>query len=96
VGSVELVFNSELNVRRHSVTGMVPEVIRDCDILARTSEGETTVAQVRDNIMRFRRHTFPPVLASAMRLRVFQTWGCPRAEVFDFRVYPAHADADTM
>lgn len=87
-GAVELVFNSDLNPRRHSVTGMIPEVVRDYDVVALTPAGEVTAARVRDNIMRFRRHSFPAVTVTGMRLRIFRTWGCPRAEVFDFRVYP--------
>ncbi|MBT3381676.1 MAG: FAD-dependent oxidoreductase [Lentisphaerae bacterium] len=88
VGAVELVFNSDLNPRRHAVTGMVPTVIRDYDVVAVTPNGEVTVAQGRENIMRFRRHAFAPVQASALRIRVFSTWGSPRAEILDFRVYP--------
>jgi hypothetical protein len=88
VASVELVFNSDLNVRRHDFKGsMYPELVRDYDVVALTEAGEETVVRVRENCQRFRRHSFAPLRAKGMRLVVYQTWGAPRAEVFDLRVY---------
>lgn len=84
VARVELVFNSDLNIRRHNFGGsMCASLVRDYDLVV----GDQTVCRVRDNAQRFRRHDFAPVLAENLRLVVYRTWGAPRAEVFDLRVY---------
>jgi hypothetical protein len=84
VARVEVVFNSDLNIRRHNFGGsMCPSLVRDYDVVV----GNDTVCRVRDNARRFRRHDFDPVLAKSLRLVVYRTWGSPRAEVFDLRAY---------
>ncbi|AKJ64573.1 FAD-dependent oxidoreductase [Kiritimatiella glycovorans] len=95
LGRIELVFNPELNTHRQSIrgeypvmeSGMYPELIRDYDIVADVKGKPVTVVRERGNIGRFRVHTIEPVTAQSLRLVVYATWGCPRAEVFDFRAY---------
>lgn len=88
IASAEVVFNSDLNVRRHNFAGsMYPSLVRDYDLVAQTADGPVVLERVRENSQRFRRHRFAPVLASGLRLVVYRTWGSPRAEVFDLRVY---------
>jgi hypothetical protein len=94
VASVEVVFNSDLNVRRHNFAGsMYPVLVRDYDLIALTDEGPVSAVRVRENCQRFRRHSFAPVLAKGLRLVVYRTWGAPRAEVFDVRAYGPAGEA---
>jgi hypothetical protein len=88
IASAEFVFNSDLNVRRHNLAGaMYPVLVRDYDLVVLTAAGPVVAVRARENSQRFRRHTFEPVLATGSRLVVHRTWGAPRAEVFDLRVY---------
>ncbi|MCF7837584.1 MAG: FAD-dependent oxidoreductase [Candidatus Marinimicrobia bacterium] len=87
VRRVELVFNTDLNTKRIDLSGMYPGLVRDYDVLAIEGSAAVAVVRERGNIMRFRRHTFEPVRATAVRLQVHGTWGGSCAEVFDARVY---------
>ncbi len=87
VASVELIFNSSLNTRRHAITGMHQELIKDYDVLAEVEGKAVCLIRERGNFLRFRRHTFDAVRADRLRLVVHATWGSPHAEVFDFRAY---------
>ncbi|MBI4977330.1 MAG: FAD-dependent oxidoreductase [Spirochaetes bacterium] len=85
--SVELVFNTNINIRRAYYHRVFEETIRDYDIEVLTDNGWQSVHAEADNIFRFRRHAITPVTAQAIRLSVHATWGHPTAEVFDMRVY---------
>ncbi len=89
VASVELVFNSALDRKRHAIIGMHPELVKDYDVLAEVDGRTVCLVRERGNILRFRRHAFTPVRANCLRLVVHATWGHPHAEVFDFRAYGA-------
>ncbi|OGV73965.1 MAG: hypothetical protein A3K19_22880 [Lentisphaerae bacterium RIFOXYB12_FULL_65_16] len=85
--SVELVFNADLNTKRHDVSGMYPELVKDYDVLADVGGKTVCLVKERGNILRFRRHAFAAVSARSLRLVVYATWGRPHAEVFDVRAY---------
>jgi len=87
IAAVEIVFHTDLNTQRHDITGMHP-VVRDYELLALTAEGERPLVREEGNILRFRRHTFQPLLARGVRLIVYSAWNTRYAEVFDLRVYP--------
>ena len=93
VRSVELVFNSALDRKRHAIAGMHPELVKDYDVLAEVEGTTVCLVRERGNFLRFRRHAFSPVKANRLRLVVHATWGSPHAEVFDFRAYGAEGVA---
>ena len=87
IGRIELVFNSDLNTRRHSLGKMYPELVKDYEIRIIKDKKEISLFCVQGNIMRLRKHSFKPVEAEAVKLVIHGTWGSPFAEVFDFRAY---------
>jgi len=64
-----------------------PETVRDYDLQLVHGTGVLTVASVRGNYQRFRRHRFPVHPATALRLVVHATNGDPSARVFEIRAY---------
>lgn len=70
------------------IRGAQPETVRDYDLQLVHGTSTLTVASVRGNYQRFRRHRFVAVhSASALRLVVHATNGDPSARVFEIRAY---------
>lgn len=94
IGTVELVFNDDpdedlVNLHHHRTPFLVlPELVRDYRIEARTDGVWATAAEVTGNRMRRRAHLLP-VEADALRVVVTATNGDPRAMVVAARVFPA-------
>ncbi len=89
ISKAEIVFNSDLNPRRivADINHINREMIKAYKLVAITSEGEITVSEETENHMRFVSHTFDKVNAIGIKLKVYETWGSPYAEVFDLRIY---------
>jgi len=60
-----------------------PETVRDYRILC----GGRTLAEVKDNFQRQRRHTFDPVEMDSLRVEISATNGDPDARIFEIRCY---------
>jgi hypothetical protein len=85
VNAVELIFDT--NPRIGTKEGVAPECIRDYRISALVDGLWLKIADVYDNYFRRRRHEFPPVNATALRLTVTATNGDVSARVYEFRAF---------
>jgi len=85
----ELSLSEESGVKARQVRGPQPETVRDYRVLYRHPEsGEwAALAEVSGNYQRLRRHTFPPVETSAIRVHVTATNGKPEARIYEIRCY---------
>jgi hypothetical protein len=97
IRQVQITFDSGLN-RLLYLTGQdseynrqvrraQPETIADYVIEARVQNLWVSIIEVKDNYLRLVRHTFEPVQAQAVRVRVLKTQGDPRARIFEIRCY---------
>ncbi len=99
IGQVQLTFDSgfqrELTLSSSSGTnqGMIrgpqPETARKYSVQYQDEAQQEwkTLAEIRDNHQRLRRHTFPPVRARRIRIRILETNGDPLARLFEVRCY---------
>jgi hypothetical protein len=85
VNAVELIFDTNLRVAVKE--GVAPECVRDYRISALVDGLWLKIADVYDNYFRRRRHEFPPVNATALRLTVTATNGDVSARVHEFRAF---------
>lgn len=69
------------------IRGAQPETVRDYDLQVIHGTSTTTVATVRGNYQRLRRHRFAPHSATALKLVVHATNGDPSARLFEIRAY---------
>lgn len=97
LSAVQCAWNTRLtdwfNVYGHGHTGTraEPETVSDYRVEYRDDDAWETLAAVRDNYRRFRRHTFDPVETDRLRLVVEATNGVPWVELFELRAYgPDH------
>ena len=60
-----------------------PETVKDYSITA----GEQTLAAVRGNFQRLRRHRFQPTQVQSLRIQIEATNGDPQARIFEIRCY---------
>ena len=81
---VELVFDTNLDKKNRC--GAAPECVRDYRLEIRCADTWRTVAEVRGNYRRIRRHEFARQRISAFRLTVFAANGDPSARLYNFRV----------
>lgn len=94
VSCIHVIFNDEVNedlINLHHHTTpfeVMPELVRDYRIEARSSGEWTTVAGERGNRKRKQVHTLArPVTADRIRIVIEATNGAPHAEVVEVRVY---------
>ena len=97
IRQVQITFDSGLN-RMLYLTGQdseynrqvrraQPETIADYIIEARIQGLWVKIIEVKDNYLRLLRHSFEPVQAQAIRVRVLKTQGDPQARIFEIRCY---------
>lgn len=85
----ELTLSQQDSVNAKVIRAPQPETVRDYQLLAQTP-GSTewkSLAEVRHNHQRLRRHLFPPLRVSALRLRITATQGSDTARVYEVRCY---------
>lgn len=99
VAEVQLVFDTgfsrgqlTLSASHHhqstQIRGPQPETVRDYTIECRGPSGEwKTVAEVRGNYQRLRRHRFEAVEAAAVRVTVTGSHGGKEARIYEVRCY---------
>jgi hypothetical protein len=84
----ELTLTSSDGHNKHMVRAPQPETIRDYVIkLKRTDGSETTVAEIKGNHQRVRRHEFAAAEAVALRIEVQATNGSREASLYEIRCY---------
>jgi hypothetical protein len=84
---VQLTFDTNMAPRLPSEANP-PEAVRDYEIqVPRDGGGWRTVAEAKGNFLRWRVHTFTPVTAQKLRVKVLATNGVNEARIFEVRVY---------
>ena len=84
----ELTLTSSDGITKSIIRAPQPETVRDYELVAVDAAGkETSLAKVTGNHQRLRRHTFDPVQASALRVKVTATNGDKLARIFEVRAY---------
>lgn len=97
VSSVEIKANTNLQrmIQMHKdpeknfnqVPGVPPELLKNLTVEARVNGAWVEVAKVNDNITRLIKMKFPTVKASAVRIKLIDTWGAENIELFEVRCY---------
>ncbi|MEZ6017096.1 MAG: FAD-dependent oxidoreductase [Planctomycetota bacterium] len=85
----ELTLSASDSITKKMVRGPQPETVRDYRLIAITPSGEVVVAEVFGNYQRLRRHTFPRLEVTRLRLHVTATNGADTVRVFEVRCYEA-------
>ena len=86
VGEVRIAFNSDLQQRKPDAP--MPRTLVKAYYVEVMSGGEwRKVAEVKDNWRRLAVHDFPRREVLALRVTVTETWGDPRAQIFEVRAY---------
>ena len=86
IGQVRITFNSDLQQRKPDAP--MPRTLAKAYRVEVLSGGEwRKVAEVKDNWRRLAVHDFPRCEAAAVRVTVTETWGDPRAQIFEIRAY---------
>jgi len=83
----ELTLSASNAVTARTIRGPQPETVRDYELVAVTSAGETVLAKVEGNYQRLRRHAFEPVRAKTLKRLVHATNGAKEARVFELRAF---------
>lgn len=84
----QLTLTAQDSQNRHIIRAPQPETVRDYELWWTDAAGRSrTLATVRGNYQRLNRHTFAPVEAKAIRLRVTATNGADTARVYEIRCY---------
>ncbi|MCU0784147.1 MAG: FAD-dependent oxidoreductase [Verrucomicrobia bacterium] len=83
-----LTLTAQDNLNKKIVRGPQPETVRDYELLCTDAAGQTrSLAKVAGNHQRLNRHTFGPVEAKTLRLRITATNGADTARVYEVRCY---------
>lgn len=88
IDSVSVVFDTDLANPIVSWSGKNPtpaRCVKDYTVEVFNGTQWVTVAQVTDNIMRKRTHTFDAMTAQNLRVTVTETWGDPSARIMEIR-----------
>ncbi len=85
----ELTLSSSERVQENLIRGPQPETVRDYALSYRSTAGATqkTLASVKANHQRLRRHRFDPVEAKAVRVHVTSANRGAQARIFEIRCY---------
>jgi len=88
INSVSVVFDTDLANPVVSWSGKRPnpaKCVKDYTVEVFDGESWITVADVQDNFLRKRTHTFEPVQAEKLRITAKETWGDPSARIMEVR-----------
>ncbi len=85
----ELTLTSSDAANARMIRAPQPETVRDYELLYSTGEGQPfqSLVKVTGNYQRLNRHSFAPIQARAVRLRITATNGSDTARVFEVRCY---------
>jgi len=83
-----LTLTAQSHYNARLIRGPQPETVRDYELLYRDADGKFhSLAKVTGNHQRVNRHTFAPVEAKSLRLRITATNGADTARVYEIRCY---------
>jgi hypothetical protein len=87
----ELTLTHQDSLNAKMIRAPQPETVRDYQLLYQAAEGAdwTGLCRIAGNYQRFRRHEFPALTATALRLHITATNGSPAASVYELRCYEA-------
>ncbi len=85
--AVYLTFDTELDRTPGRGEARSPRTVKRYLVRVPEGEGWRTVAEAKDNWLRFRAHRFPTVTADRLRIEVLETNGDPSARIYEVRVY---------
>lgn len=77
--------NPEKNINQ--VPGVPPELLKNLIVEARVNGAWVEVGRVNNNITRLIKMKFPTVKASAVRIKLIDTWGYENVKLFEVRCY---------
>jgi len=86
IDTVYLTFDTDMNAAHHTVA-LVPQCVRDYELSGVVDGRLHSLAVVKENFQRRRRHQFEPVRAEKIIVRVTATNGDPSARLFEIRAY---------
>jgi hypothetical protein len=83
-----LKLTAQENYRKQSIRAPQPETVRDYELLCTDAAGQThSLAKVTGNHQRVNRHTFAPVEAKSLRLKITATNAADTVRVYEIRCY---------
>jgi hypothetical protein len=84
----QLTLTAQDSQNRGIVRAAQPETVRDYRVTCDTADGKTvTLATVRNNFQRLKRHNFEAVEAQSLRIEIHSTNGADDARIFEIRCY---------
>jgi hypothetical protein len=84
----ELTLSEQSARKKKMVLAAQPETVKDYTIAYKKGMGKfETVAEVKGNYLRLRRHDFEPVTTKAIRIHVGATNGSKEARIYEIRCY---------
>ena len=84
----ELTLSASDSTTKRMIRGPQPETVRDYELIGTDADGrQRSLAKVTGNHQRLNRHTFAPVQAKSLRLRITATNGARTARVYEIRCY---------
>ncbi|MEO8372776.1 MAG: FAD-dependent oxidoreductase [Candidatus Solibacter sp.] len=84
----QLTLSSQESQQVNLLRAAQPETVKDYLLTARAADGkQTTLATVKGNFQRLRRHRFAPAEIQSLRIEVQATNGDPQARIFEVRAY---------
>jgi hypothetical protein len=87
IGTVQLTFDTDMNRHTRQPLFRYPDCVRAYTIEAEVAGRWQQVAEEKDNYMRRRVLRFPPVQATALRLKIEETNGAKTARLYELRAY---------
>lgn len=81
----QLTLSASDGVTATMIRGPQPETVKDYNITATSEDGTATIAEIRGNYQRLRRHRFEESRVTSVRLHLLATWGSKHFRVFEIR-----------
>lgn len=83
-----LTLSSENEANQGMIRGPQPETVKDYELIATDATGKkTSLATVKGNYQRLKRHSFQPIEVKSLRLTITATNGSELASVYEIRCY---------
>lgn len=79
----ELILTPSDSITGKTTRGAQPELVKDYEIHV----DDQPIVAIKDNYLRHRVHTFPPVAGKRVRIKVLTTHGVRQARIFEVRIY---------
>jgi len=84
----ELTLSEQTKRQQKMIAGPQPETVKDYTITAKTDNGEyKTIAEIKGNYLRLRRHNIDPIKSKNLRIQIHATNGADEARIYELRCY---------